>query len=291
MLEWAAHIQGTSTLSAKDDVGLGVACDHFGNTYVTGFFNHSAVFGLGEPNETALFGTGAEIFIAKYTPVGTLAWAKVAGGPHSDAGKGIAVDEAGNSYVTGFFIDTSTFASGEINETTVVGSFHDIFVAKYDPQGAFLWVNATSSSGGISQDQGQGIVVDGAGYSYFTGYYLGSTITFGVGTPNATTLQGQNRSIFLARCKPGGGFDWAVTAYGSGVDEGTGVAMDSGGNGYVSGFYENFAIFGQGQTNETMLSGPGDQIFFAKYRLIPSKKALYGGSLQSAPPASAPDSQ
>ena len=104
------------------------------NSGVTGLFRDSANFGLGETNEITLTSAGGDddiddIFVAKYGDSGDLVWAKRAGGTSFDSGIGIALDGAGNSYVTGLFSDSATFGPGETNETTLTGA--GIFVAKY----------------------------------------------------------------------------------------------------------------------------------------------------------------
>ena len=111
-----------------------------------------------------------------------LVWAKRAGGIRTDYGNGIAVDGAGNSYVTGAFYDSATFGPGEANETTLTsaGSL-DIFVAKYDAAGDLVWAKR---AGGASFISGFGIAVDGAGNSYVTGDFDGSA-TFGPGETRA----------------------------------------------------------------------------------------------------------
>ena len=69
---------------------------------------------------------------AKAAAAGDLVWAKRAGGTDVDVGNGIAVDGAGNSYVTGRFRDSATFGAGETNEITLTSAgSDDIFVAKY----------------------------------------------------------------------------------------------------------------------------------------------------------------
>src|SRR5438552_16412967 len=64
-------------------------------------------------------------------------WAARAGGSGDDFSRGIAVDKAGNSYVTGSFHDVATFG----DYTLTGGSTYDIFAAKYDSTGNLLWAN------------------------------------------------------------------------------------------------------------------------------------------------------
>jgi len=63
-------------------------------------------------------------------------WVAQAGGWHVDTGEKIATDGAGNIIVTGDFNQTATF--GDTTLTSV--RYFDIFIAKYDAEGNFLWV-------------------------------------------------------------------------------------------------------------------------------------------------------
>lgn len=69
----------------------------------------------------------------------TFQWARLGGGIGFDQGEAIAVDAAGNSYVTGLFFETATFGPFTL---TSAGS-GDVFVVKYDPSGTVLWVSST----------------------------------------------------------------------------------------------------------------------------------------------------
>jgi Beta-propeller repeat len=127
--------------SSFTDQAEAMAVDASGNSYVTGRFGSSATFGSGEANQTALTASGGaeDIFVAKYNSSGLLQWAKRAGGTSTDHGLGIGIDSAGNSYVTGIFSLTATFGPMEANQTMLtapVGGNTDIFVAKYNSNGA-----------------------------------------------------------------------------------------------------------------------------------------------------------
>ena len=114
-------------------------------------------------------------------------WANRAGGVDLDEGWGIATDASGNSYVTGRFRDTATFGSTALTSS----GEKDIFVAKLDPNGNWLWVK---QAGGINMDIGYGIASDASGNSYVTGVF-GSTATFG-----STTLTSSGEGdIFVAK--------------------------------------------------------------------------------------------
>ncbi len=134
-----------------------------------------------------------DVFAAKLSPSGKFLWAVSAGGSGGDdVGSGIAVDNAGNSYVTGGFEGTATFGS-----TTLTSKGNaDIFVSKLSPSGKFLWAVSAGGSGG---DGGSGIAVDGSGNSYITGGFEG-TATFASTT---LTSKGSN-DIFMAKLDSGG---------------------------------------------------------------------------------------
>jgi uncharacterized repeat protein (TIGR01451 family) len=118
-------------------MGYSVALDANGNSWVTGSFFGLATFGAGEPGETTLVGLhdgvfSADMFLAGYTPNGSLLWATEAGGSAPDSGYGVAVDTAGNGSVTGSFSGSATFGAGEVNQTILTsGDMASIFLATY----------------------------------------------------------------------------------------------------------------------------------------------------------------
>src|SRR5262249_43134544 len=116
-LQWTTRVDGLGAF-----IEAAIAVDSSGNSYVTGSFGYTAIFGPGEANQTTLIAPGnnccPDMFIAKYDASGALQWAKQAGGIANDVGEAIAFDGSGNSYVTGYFQATATFGSGEPNQTT-----------------------------------------------------------------------------------------------------------------------------------------------------------------------------
>ncbi|NOZ61986.1 MAG: T9SS type A sorting domain-containing protein [Calditrichaeota bacterium] len=259
-LLWAKSAGGTS-----NDDGHSIASDGAGNSFVTGYFQGTATFGAGEANETTLTSAGGyDIFVAKYDGSGTLLWAMRAGGTSGAYGYGISCDGAGNSLITGYFKNTATFGAGESNETTLTSAgSDDIFVAKYDGNGALLWAKR---AGGTDYDDGLGIATDGSGNSLVTGMFNG-TATFGAGESNETTLTSAGSDdIFVAKYDGNGTLVWAKRAGGTDYDDGNGIATDGSGNSLVTGYFEGSATFGAGEANETTLTSAGlDDIFIAKY--------------------------
>lgn len=138
---------------------------------------------------------------------GDLLWANQAGGTGDCEveARGIAVDAAGDSLVTGFFTGSVAFGTGEPNETVIDAlGMYDMFIAKYTRHGSLLWAKRAGSSvpaAGTYADA-SGIAVDAAGNSLVAGSFSGSA-TFGAGGSNETVLRAVGPSdLFVAKYAP-----------------------------------------------------------------------------------------
>jgi hypothetical protein len=182
-----------------------------------------------------------------------------AGGTGSDLGRGIDVDLAGNSYVSGTFDLTSTFyGTPDILLTSNGGT--DIFLAKYDTAGSVVWA---VKAGGTLSDQGTGIDVDNSGNIYITGNFS-DTATF-YGTVNIQLISNGSNDVFIAKYDPSGNVIWAKKAGGLGADYGTKVKADNFGNSYLCGFFPNDSIIFYGASNIGLTSNGANDIFIAKF--------------------------
>ena len=220
---WAKKAGGTNP-----DYGFGIAVDTSGNSYVIGFFEGTATFGY----TTLISNGGTDLFVAKLDSSGNWLWAKKVGGTSTDEGYDIAVDASGNSYVTGIFYGTATFGS----TTLISNGEEDIFIAKLDSSGNWLWAK---NAGGTGSDEGYGIAVDASGNSYVTGYFYGAA-NFG-----STTLTSYGYyDIFIAKLDSSGNWLWATKAGGTDYDIGSGIVVDASGNSYVTGYFDSDATFG-----------------------------------------------
>ena len=237
--QWAKQAGGSF-----EDSGKSIALDSAGNSYVTGHFEGTAIFG-----STSLTSSGnTDIFVAKLDVDGNWLWATKAGGSGFNFGCSIALDSAGNSYVTGKFYGTATFGSASL---TSCGNY-DIFVAKMDADGNWQWA---TSAGGSSGDSGTSIVLDSAGNSYVTGEFKHNA-TFGF----TSLTSNEYPDIFLAKMDADGNWQWATRAGGSSDDYCGCIALDSTGNSYVTGKFIGTAIFG----SISLTSSGLDDIFVAK---------------------------
>ena len=241
------------------DSGTGIALDGAGNVYVTGQFEGTASFG-----SHTLTASGDEdycdVFLAKLDPNGNWLWAIQAGGTYVDYGNSIAIDNAGNGYLVGDFEGTASFGNHTV--TAIESNWYekDVFVAKFDPAGNWLWV---VNGGGVGDDWGQNIALDGNGNIYVTGAFE-LTATFGNHTLTITGNDDDTRDIFVAKLDQNGNWLWAVKAGGALWDMGYNITLDGAGNIYVIGNFEGTATFG----NHTLTASGDDEdygdLFVAK---------------------------
>jgi len=244
------------------DYGLGIAVDNADNVYMTGFFSGTVDFdpAPGPGNQEILTSAAEDIFVSSLTSEGAFRWARRVDGPGGDNAESIAVDDAGNVYVTGFFRESGTnFNPGGDPATPPHDSGTDIFLMKYNAAGNFQWVRAMGSSG---SDVGHAVTTDNGGNVYVAGAFQGS-VDFDPGT-GQTILTNEDGSEdgFVAAFRPNGDFLWANQAKGTGEDEATDVAVDGSGRVYVSGFFNGPVELG----NVTLNSAAGvDNVFAAIY--------------------------
>jgi hypothetical protein len=174
-----------------------------------------------------------DIFVAKYDLSGNLLWANEAGWYQNDKALSVTHDNAGNIYICGYFNDTAKFGAN----TFVYGyGGNDIFVAKYDANGNFQWVQ---KAGGPSRDEAKSIVCDASGNVYITGMFIG-TATFGsqqVSAPNGYM------DTYLAKYSPSGVLQWVKNAGGAYDDVGWCLAIDNSGRIYMTGEFNAYATF------------------------------------------------
>jgi len=231
----SALIYSTYLGGSGNDFGNSITADLSGNAYVTGKTG-SVNFPTKNPLQPAS-GGGDDAFIAKLDPAGSgLIYSTYLGGSFMDEARSIAVDAAGNAYVTG---DTASLNFPTKNPFQVaLGGTTDAFLAKLDPSGSALVYSTYLGGGGF--DQGNGIAVDASGNAYVTGQTSSTnfpTKSAFQGTLNGSIYQG---NAFVAKFDPTGSVLVFSTYLGgsgnqNGGDQGEGIAVDSTGNTYVAG--------------------------------------------------------
>ncbi|MFI5144491.1 MAG: SBBP repeat-containing protein [Ignavibacteria bacterium] len=195
--DWVARYNGTGN---RNDVAQSVAADNSGNVYVTGWSTNNLQY--------------TEYTTIKYNSSGVQQWLQKYHGSFADSSDfayALAIDGAGNVYVTG--------------KSFGLGTYYDFATVKYNSSGVQQWV-ARYNGPGNRNDAATRICVDGLENVYVTGY------SFGAGSDNDYTTIKYNSS---------GAQQWVQRYDGpdNGADAATSIGVDNSGNVYVTGGSSN----------------------------------------------------
>lgn len=205
------------------------------------------------------------LFSIAYKAQLTYQWANSAGSAaNSEYGQAIASDPSGNVYVTGAFTGIVDFdpSVGTSTLSSLSGT-QDIFLAKYDVNGAFLWVKQIA---GTNTEKPFDLVADASG-AYLAGIFMG-TVDFdpNAGTNNITSLGGgTDGDGFFAKYDVNGNLTWVDRIGSTGNDRVIGIAVDASQNVYVSGFIGANADMDPGAPVVTFAVAGTYNAFFGKY--------------------------
>lgn len=215
----------------ENDFGGGVAVDADGNAYVTG-----STDSIDFPVRNALSPTnsgGLDVFVTRFNVDGSaLDYSTYLGGSEDDRGFRIAVDKFGNSFVTGWIL-SSDFPTSNGAFQTMHNAGFDAFVTKLNAAGNTL-AYSTYLGGSVS-DFGEGIAVDALGNAYVTLHTESSD--FPTTMNSFQPSFGGTADAAVSKLNIGGS-DLVYSTFigGSGFDESLGIAVDSEGNAYITGF-------------------------------------------------------
>jgi YD repeat-containing protein len=255
-----------SAMAAPALIPNAVATDPDGTTYVVGEYTGTATF-PGSTSQVTSAG-GSDIFLAKYSPSGTLAWVKSAGGTGDDRATGIVSDGNGHVYVTGSFSNVASFSTASMPISLTSAGMSDAFVAKFDVSstgnGNCTWAY---SIGSTEADQGAAITADGQGHVYVTGSFS-ITATIHSASSSTTTLTSAGLTdFFVAKYTDNGSaatLTWAAQGGGALADSASSIAVSPSGNVYVTGTMAGTIWFQPGVFAVTGYSG-SDDVFLAAF--------------------------
>jgi hypothetical protein len=168
----SALVYSTYLGGSSDDYGVGIAVDSAGNAYVTGY-TESTDFPTTTPRQQGYGGKG-DAFVTKFNLTGSaLFYSTHLGGSGTDSGSGIAVDSAGNSYVTGYTYSTNFPKKNPLQAANAGGD--DAFVTKIDVRAA---TKTTLSSSPNPSTYGQAVTFTAAVTSSLGAPPDGETVKF-----------------------------------------------------------------------------------------------------------------
>jgi uncharacterized protein (TIGR03437 family) len=265
-LLYCTYLGGSGT-----DEGRSITLDTAGNAYVAGNTNSTNF-----PTATGAFQTTSggnfDIFITKLNPTGTaLGYSTYLGGGSADRATGIAIDTAGNVYVTGDTASSNSTAKFPTTPNAFQSTFgggspaSDAFVTKLNANGSGLIYS--TYLGGSGTDKALGIAVDSAGQAYMTG----STFSAIVSANNFPTTPGTfqaayrgNIDAFVTKLNTSGTALIYSTYLGVGGNEvGAGIALDSAGYALVMGNTSSANFPTTPNVSQPTSSG-GQEIFITK---------------------------
>ena len=214
-----------------------IAVDEAGNAYVTG-----STFSDDFPTTPGVIQPAkkdqVDIFVAKLNSTGTaVIYSTYLGGQNFEEPSSIAVDKAGNAYVTGYTSSQDFPTTQKSFQAAYRGGYSDAVVTKLNPSGTALVYSAYL--GGSDGDSGSAIALDAAGNAYVTG----STASHNLPTTEGA-FQTRNKSssiystdAFVAKLNSdGSSLIYSTYLGGSITDEGRHITVDAAGNAYVFGY-------------------------------------------------------
>ena len=251
--------------AADDDVGQSVATDAAGNVYVTGSFHDTVDFDPGPGVYNLTSAGGSDVFVAKYTPsrrsCGPATWAARA----TTLATGIALNPDGAFYVAGRFSGTASFRPAQRRQSLRPAGGKDVFVAKLDSSGKFLWARGM---GGNRRRRCQRYC-PGARRQHLHHRLLPGhgRLRSRQGRPISTAVG--PKDVFVSKLDSNGNFVWADRMGGTGWSQGMSIGMgiavaDGNGNVYTTGSFQGTADFGLGTGGSILVCAGDTDVFVSK---------------------------
>jgi beta-propeller repeat-containing protein len=274
----SALVYSTYLGGSGADAGSGIAVDTSGQAFVTGNTNSSNFPTTTTAFQTTYGGGGCcDAFVTQLNAAGSgLVYSTYLGGSGDDEGNAIAVDPAGNAYVSGLTDSTNLPTTAGAFQTTHAGGF-DAFVTKLDPAGASLVYSTYLGGGGSDGGSSNGIAADASGNAYVTGTTDSTDFPTTMGAFQ-TTYGGGISDAFVTKLDPAGAALVYSTYLGrSGEDWGSAIAVEAAGNAYLTGgtFSPDFpttmgafqTIYGGGISDGfvTKLNSSGSALVYSTY--------------------------
>lgn len=254
---WARSFGGVA-----QDEASSITLDSFGNIYLTGFFNGIVDFDPGTNSLLYASLGGKDVYVLKLDANGNFLWANQLGANGDDLGNAVSIDASGDLIVAGSFQSLVDFDPSGLVDTLTSSGQSDIFVAKYHPNGNYVWAK---KMGGSSDDLVTSMCID-AGSNIFTCGNFSGMADFDP-SPFSYTLNSSNNDAFVAKLSAQGNFYWAKQIKNAGTSSGliNSVDTDMSGNLYAGGTFKGTCDFNPTTTSFTLSSaGSSDDIFILK---------------------------
>ena len=239
-LEYSTFLGGRD-----EDISWIIAVDASGNAYIAG-----ETYGNDYPTTPGAFDTkftgGGDIFVSKLDPTGSrLIYSTFIGGVDNkegeEGGDGIAVDDSGNAYITGWTSSADFPTTPGAYDRTFAGGFTefgiDAFVTKLDSTGSNLLYS--TFLGGKDDEWGNSLTVDDSGNAYVAGVAYSKDFPTTAGAYDRSHNGGVGDAFVTKLNAIGSDLTYSTFIGGSEWEEGGSIVLDSAGNAYVDGYTES----------------------------------------------------
>lgn len=207
--------------------------DYSGNIFIDGI-TQSSNYPTVNAYQATLNGI-QDAFLTKISSQGTnISYSTYFGGSAADTGYGLAVDSAGNAYISGYTLSQDIPVQNAI-QATFGGGEGDAYVTKFSVAGTSLVFS--TYLGGSGNDVGENCSVDSTGRLYVTGYT--SSTNFPTHTPIQATNHGSDDVFFARLSSNGSALEYSTYYGGSLSDIGSSPKFDAEGNLYLIGYTES----------------------------------------------------
>lgn len=231
-----------------------VKLDARGHLYIAGTIRDTVVIG-----DTVLISPTESVGLARFDSSGRFVWARSFEADGDVTVRDITVTRDGSALLVGWFHNNLYIANRSLRSR----GQGDVFLAKVSAAGEALWA---LREGGPTNDNGQGVAVDGDDNLYICGDYgsFGNYAVFG----SDTLRPAGGRDAFIAKYSAAGDYLWSRSAGGD-WNSGSGwgdvcndIVCDGRGALFVTGHTGLTATFG-----DTTITAPGARMvgFIAKY--------------------------
>ncbi len=271
ILVYSTYLGGAAT--GVGDQGNSIVVDAQGNAYITGLTT-SANFPTASALQSANAGS-QDAFVVKLDATGgRILFATYFGGSGNDEGHSIALDNSGNIVVVGYTVSPNFPIVNGFQRT--FGGNQDVFVVKLNNSGNTILYS--TYLGGSQDDRAFGVALDSAGSAYVTGF--AASRNFPVMGAFQAGHGGGLGDVFVSKLNSAGSLIYSTLLGGIGHEQGYGIAVDTAGSAYVTGYTTSFN-FPIARAEQGLIAGGSEDAFL--FKLNPTGSALeystyFGGS-------------
>jgi hypothetical protein len=267
------RIWGTYYGNSGNDLIGKVIANASGDVFMSGStFSTTGIATSGGFQST--FGGAYDAFLAKFNSSGILQWATYYGGTNLEFGYSCAVDNSGNSYLTGFTFSSNAISTPGAHQQSL-GGMIDAFLVKFNSAGTRQWA---TFYGGTADDYGNSVTTDQNGNVYLCG---STTSSSGISTPGShqVTYTG-TQDGYMVKFNSSGVRQWGTYYGGTAVDNTQSCAADAVGNLYFSGTSASNGGISSASSHQSLYAGGTNDAFLVKFNTLGVRQwgTYYGGS-------------